>query len=130
MQTLFMKKALELAYLGRYSTQPNPMVGCVLVKNNQIIGQGYHQKRGGPHAEIHALQQAGAHANGATAYVTLEPCCHFGLTPPCTEALITAGIREVYVATLDPNPLVQGKGVAALRNAVYACELEGVARLS
>jgi diaminohydroxyphosphoribosylaminopyrimidine deaminase/5-amino-6-(5-phosphoribosylamino)uracil reductase len=131
MHTLFMKKALELAYLGRYSVHPNPMVGCVIVKNHQIIGQGYHQKRGEPHAEIYALEQADVSAQGATVYITLEPCCHTGLTPPCTDALIKAGIREVYVAALDPNPLMQGKGIAALRAAgihVHLGECEDEAR--
>ncbi len=118
-----MKKALELAYLGRYSVHPNPMVGCLIVKNNQIIGEGFHQKRGEAHAEIHALKQAGAQAKDGSAYITLEPCCHFGRTPPCTDALIAAGLRNVYVAVLDPNPLVQGKGVAALRAAGIKVEV-------
>ena len=118
-----MQKALEIAALGRYSTHPNPMVGCILVKDNHIIGQGYHQKRGEPHAEIHALKDAGTLAKGASMYVTLEPCCHTGLTPPCTDALIAAGIKEVFIATPDPNPLVQGKGTDALRAAGIAVHL-------
>lgn len=111
----FMSLALKLAEQGRFTVSPNPMVGCVIVKDGQIIGEGYHQKAGGPHAEIHALQQAGKNACGATAYVTLEPCCHHGKTPPCTDALIQAGIKHVFVACADPNPLVAGKGLAQLR---------------
>lgn len=112
--TPYMSLALELAARGRATVSPNPMAGCVIVKDNQIIGQGYHQRAGEPHAEVYALQQAGEAARGAIAYVTLEPCCHYGRTPPCTQALIKAGIRAVHIACLDPNALVAGKGVAAL----------------
>ena len=94
----FMQRAIELAALGRYTTTPNPNVGCVIVKDNQIIGEGDHRQAGGPHAEVFALRQAGAAAVGATAYVTLEPCSHFGRTPPCADALITAGLSRVVVA--------------------------------
>jgi diaminohydroxyphosphoribosylaminopyrimidine deaminase / 5-amino-6-(5-phosphoribosylamino)uracil reductase len=113
----YMSLALALAERGRYTVSPNPMVGCVIVKDNRVIGQGFHHHAGGPHAEILALEQAGLEARGASAYVTLEPCCHHGKTPPCTEALIKAGIKQVYAACIDPNPLVAGKGIEALRAA-------------
>jgi len=113
----YMTLALQLAARGRATVSPNPMVGCVIVKNEHIVGQGWHERVGGPHAEIVALQAAGEKAADATAYVTLEPCCHHGRTPPCTDALIRAGVKEIYAASLDPNPLVAGKGVAALRAA-------------
>lgn len=112
-----MRRAIELAGLGCYTTAPNPNVGAVLVKGGEIIGEGYHQQAGGPHAEVFALRQAGDSAKGATAYVTLEPCSHFGRTPPCANALIAAGVSRVVVAMLDPNPLVAGRGVAMLRDA-------------
>ncbi|MDQ7094938.1 bifunctional diaminohydroxyphosphoribosylaminopyrimidine deaminase/5-amino-6-(5-phosphoribosylamino)uracil reductase RibD [Desulfosporosinus sp. PR] len=113
----FMRKALELAGRARGRTSPNPIVGCVLVKNGQIIGEGYHQKAGTPHAEVHALKAAQDQAFGATAYVTLEPCSHFGRTPPCADALIRAGIQRVVIAMEDPNPLVSGRGIERLREA-------------
>lgn len=113
----YLSLALELASKGRGTVSPNPMVGCIIVKNNEIIGRGYHQFAGGPHAEVIALQQAGCDAHDATVYVTLEPCCHYGRTPPCTQALIAAGVREVYVCCLDPNEKVSGKGIAALESA-------------
>jgi diaminohydroxyphosphoribosylaminopyrimidine deaminase/5-amino-6-(5-phosphoribosylamino)uracil reductase len=113
----YMTMALDLAQKGRLTVSPNPMVGCVIVKNDQVIGQGFHARAGEAHAEIHALTEAGINAQDATAYVTLEPCCHHGRTPPCTEALINAGIKEIYIACLDPNPLVAGKGVKALEQA-------------
>lgn len=119
----FMSQALHLAKRGRYTVSPNPMVGCLIVKNGQILGQGYHQRAGGPHAEIYALKEAGKAAHGATAYVTLEPCCHFGKTPPCTSALIEAGISKVYVATQDPYTLVAGKGIQALQAAGIEVEI-------
>ena len=100
-----------------YSTSPNPRVGCVLVRDGEIVGVGLHEKPGEHHAEVNALLAAGERARGATAYVSLEPCCHFGRTPPCTQALIAAGVAEVVYAMLDPNPLVAGKGVQALRDA-------------
>lgn len=111
----YMQQALALAERGRLSVSPNPMVGCIIVKNGHIIGQGYHQQAGDAHAEIIALQAAGEAAHGATAYVTLEPCAHHGKTPPCTDALIAAGINDIVVATQDPNPLVSGKGIATLQ---------------
>ena len=93
------------------------MVGCVLVRDGQIVGQGYHQQYGGPHAEVNALAQAGDRAEGATAYVTLEPCCHHGKTPPCSNALLKAQVKEVVVALEDPNPKVAGHGIKQLRAA-------------
>jgi len=112
-----MQKALALAALGQYTARPNPCVGAVIVRENQIVGEGHHAYYGGEHAEVVALKQAGKHAQGATCYVTLEPCAHQGKTPPCTNALIEAGIQRVVVASQDPNPLVRGKGIAALRAA-------------
>jgi diaminohydroxyphosphoribosylaminopyrimidine deaminase/5-amino-6-(5-phosphoribosylamino)uracil reductase len=112
-----MGRALELARRGLYTTDPNPRVGCVLVRGEGVIGEGWHVRAGGPHAEINALRAAGGRAVGATAYVTLEPCCHHGRTPPCTEALIAAGIRRVVAAMEDPNPRVGGAGLKALQDA-------------
>lgn len=112
-----MRQALCIAEFGLGRTSPNPLVGAVVVKDNRIVGQGWHRKAGTPHAEIHALRQAGALACEATLYVTLEPCNHQGRTGPCTEAIIDAGIRRVVVAMTDPNPCVAGQGLARLRNA-------------
>lgn len=109
--------ALQQAAQGRYTTDPNPCVGAVLVKDQTIVGTGYHKRAGEPHAECHALAAAGHHAQGATAYVTLEPCCHQGRTPPCTKALIAAGVQRVVVAMQDPNPRVAGQGIATLQAA-------------
>lgn len=106
----YMQRALDLAAKGAGFVSPNPMVGAVVVKDGQVIGEGYHQAAGGPHAEVHALNAAGSSARGATLYVTLEPCNHFGRTPPCTEKIITAGIRRIVVAMADPNPKVKGGG--------------------
>lgn len=106
----YMAQAIELAQLGRFTTSPNPNVGCVIVLDNQVVGTGYHQKAGEPHAEVHALKMAGERAKGATAYVTLEPCSHHGRTPPCAEALIKAGVSRVVAAMQDPNPQVAGRG--------------------
>ena len=114
---LWMASALRLAERGRYTTDPNPRVGCVLVKDGQVVGEGWHRRAGGPHAEIEALRAAGDSARGADCYVTLEPCCHHGRTPPCTEALIEAGVRRVVAAMADPNPRVAGNGLAQLRAA-------------
>ena len=113
----FMQRALDLARRAKGRTSPNPLVGAVIVKDGKVIGEGYHQKAGSPHAEVHALNAAGEDAKGATLYTTLEPCCHWGRTPPCTEALIRAGIAHVYVADGDPNPNVAGKGVQQLQDA-------------
>ena len=110
-----MTYALRLAEQGLYSTQPNPRVGCVIVKNNQIIGQGAHLKAGEPHAEVYALREAGAEAKDADVYVTLEPCSHHGRTPPCVDALIAAGVKRVVVAMRDPNSLVAGNGIKRLQ---------------
>lgn len=113
----YMHKALNLAARARGRTSPNPLVGAVVVKDGAIVGQGFHQKAGTPHAEVHALQQAGELAKGATLYVTLEPCSHQGLTPPCAQAVIAAGIKRCVVATEDPNPLVNGHGLAGMKEA-------------
>lgn len=113
----FMNEALRLAKNARGRTSPNPLVGAVVVKDGRIVGAGWHRKAGTPHAEIHALNMAGKLAEGATVYVTLEPCAHHGRTPPCAEALVKAGVRRVVAAMTDPNPLVAGKGFAILRAA-------------
>lgn len=113
----YMQRAIELAQKGQYTTKPNPNVGCVIVQNNQIVGEGYHPQAGQPHAEVFALRQAGEQAKGATAYVTLEPCAHFGRTPPCAKALVDAQVAKVIIANLDPNPLVAGKGIQILEQA-------------
>ena len=126
-----MTRALELARKGVYSTHPNPRVGCVIVVDGQVVGEGWHARAGEPHAEVHALRQAGAKARGATAYVTLEPCSHHGRTPPCAEALVQAGVTRVVAAMQDPNPQVAGRGLARLQEAgiEVACGvLEGEAR--
>jgi diaminohydroxyphosphoribosylaminopyrimidine deaminase/5-amino-6-(5-phosphoribosylamino)uracil reductase len=112
-----MSRAIQLARKGFYTTRPNPSVGCVIVKDNQIVGEGYHQKAGEPHAEVYALRMAGELARGATAYVTLEPCSHYGRTPPCALALINIGVKRVVVAVEDPNPQVGGRGIQMLRDA-------------
>jgi len=111
----YMKRALRLARRGR--TSPNPMVGAVIVRDGAIVGEGFHPRAGDPHAEIYALKEAGNKARGATMYVTLEPCCHHGRTPPCTEAIIEAGISEVYVAMTDPDPRVDCNGLEKLKAA-------------
>src|SRR5207247_6730127 len=100
-----------------------PMVGCVIVRDGEIVGEGYHEKFGGPHAEVNALAAAGNRAKDATAYISLEPCCHHGKTPPCTHALVQAGVKRVVVAVQDPFPQVSGKGIAELRGAGIACEV-------
>jgi len=110
-----MAQALHLAERGLNTTSPNPRVGCVLVRDGKLVGEGWHERAGEPHAEVHALQAAGAAARGATAYVTLEPCSHHGRTPPCADALIQAGVARVVLAMQDPNPLVAGQGSAKLR---------------
>jgi diaminohydroxyphosphoribosylaminopyrimidine deaminase/5-amino-6-(5-phosphoribosylamino)uracil reductase len=112
-----MRRALELAERGRGLTSPNPMVGCVVVTAGEVVGEGFHLKAGGPHAEVEALRAAGPRANGATLYVTLEPCSHQGRTPPCAKAVIAAGVARVVVAVADPNPMVSGRGFAELRAA-------------
>ena len=112
-----MARALQLAERGLWTTSPNPRVGCVLVRAGEIVGEGWHEKAGEPHAEVHALRAAGDKARGATAYVTLEPCSHFGRTPPCAEALVKAGVARVVAAMTDPNPQVSGRGMALLQAA-------------
>lgn len=118
----YMAEALHLAEKGLYTTHPNPRVGCVIVKDDKIVGRGFHRLAGEPHAEPMALAEAGKAAKGATVYVTLEPCCHEGKTPPCTDGLIGAGVARVVAAMKDPNPLVSGKGVEALEAAGIAVE--------
>jgi diaminohydroxyphosphoribosylaminopyrimidine deaminase/5-amino-6-(5-phosphoribosylamino)uracil reductase len=117
-----MAHELQLAARGLYTAHPNPRVGCVLAHGSNVVGAGWHQRTGEAHAEVHALQQAGERARGATAYVTLEPCCHQGRTPPCTEALIQAGVSRVVAAMPDPNPQVAGKGLAQLAQAGIAVD--------
>jgi diaminohydroxyphosphoribosylaminopyrimidine deaminase / 5-amino-6-(5-phosphoribosylamino)uracil reductase len=112
-----MRRALELAGRGLYSTHPNPRVGAVLVRDQEIVGEGWHERAGGPHAEPLAIRAAGERARGSTAYVTLEPCCHHGRTPPCVDALLAAGVRRVVFAIADPNPRVNGGGAKLLRQA-------------
>ncbi len=125
----FMEHALALASKARGHTSPNPMVGAVIVRDGEIIGEGYHQRAGDAHAEVHALNQAKGLAEGATMYVTLEPCCHWGRTPPCTESVIRAKLADVFVAMKDPNPQVAGNGIRQLEEAgipvqVGICEEE------
>ena len=117
MHEKYMRMALKLAEKAAGRTSPNPLVGAVIVKDGKIIGRGYHLRAGTPHAEIHALREAGDKAVGAALYVTLEPCSHFGRTPPCSQAVIKAGIAEVYVAMQDPNPLVAGRGIKQMGEA-------------
>lgn len=118
----FMSRALQLARNGLFTTTPNPRVGCVLVKDGQVVGEGWHARAGEAHAEARALQVAGAQARGATAYITLEPCSHHGRTPPCADALIDAGVARVVAAMRDPNPQVAGNGREKLRTAGIVCE--------
>ncbi|MCL6626027.1 MAG: bifunctional diaminohydroxyphosphoribosylaminopyrimidine deaminase/5-amino-6-(5-phosphoribosylamino)uracil reductase RibD [Alicyclobacillus shizuokensis] len=129
----FMRLAISLGELGLAQASPNPAVGALIVRDGEVVGQGAHLKAGGPHAEVHALRMAGEAARGATAYVTLEPCSHFGRTPPCADALIAAGVRRVVVACTDPNPQVAGRGLARLREAgievVVGVEAEAAKRL-
>ena len=110
-----MRRALELAAKGEGCVEPNPMVGCVIARGAEIIGEGWHGRFGGPHAEAEALRLAGARAAGAAMYVTLEPCSHFGKTPPCTKAVLAAGVKRVVIAMQDPFPQVAGGGLAELR---------------
>lgn len=118
----FMARALQLAERGLFTTTPNPRVGCVIVRDGVVVGEGWHERAGEAHAEVHALRAAGELARGATAYVTLEPCSHHGRTPPCADALIAAGIARVVAAQLDPNPQVSGRGLAKLVAAGVVCE--------
>lgn len=119
----FMEQALALAALGEGRASPNPRVGCLLVRDGQVVGRGYHEFPGAPHAEARAAERAGPMAKGATAYVTLEPCAHFGRTPPCSDLLVEIGVRRVVAAAADPNPLVRGRGFARLRAAGIEVEV-------
>lgn len=112
-----MSRAIQLAKGGVYTTPPNPNVGCVIIRDGEIVGEGFHFRAGEPHAEVHALRMAGERAEGATAYVTLEPCSHYGRTPPCAEGLINAKVAQVICAMQDPNPQVAGRGIKMLRDA-------------
>lgn len=130
-----MRRALALARRAEGQTHPNPAVGCVIVApDGRVVGEGYHPRAGLPHAEVYALRAAGSAAAGATAYVTLEPCNHYGRTPPCSRALVAAGVTRVVVGCVDPNPLVGGQGVATLRGAGIAvavgCEEQACASLN
>jgi len=111
----YMEKALKLAKKGEGKVNPNPKVGAIVIKDNKIIGEGYHKYFGGPHAEVYALREAGEKAKGATIYVTLEPCSHYGKTPPCAKAIVKAGIAKAVIAMKDPNSLVQGRGIDILK---------------
>lgn len=121
--SVYMSHALQLAARGLFTTHPNPRVGCVIVKDGRIVGEGWHERAGTPHAEVHALQAAGDAARNATVYVTLEPCSHHGRTPPCAEALINAGVGRVVAAMTDPNPLVAGGGISMLTLAGIEAEV-------
>ncbi len=122
-ESRFMRRALQLAARGRGYVEPNPLVGCVVVRRGRVIGEGYHERFGGPHAEVEALRECGGRARGATVYVTLEPCCFHGKTPPCTDALMAAGVGRVVAAMRDPNPRVAGRGLRLLRRAGIATEV-------
>jgi len=127
----YMARAIQIARCGQYTTHPNPRVGCLIVKDGQVIAEGYHQRAGEGHAEVNALNKVGEAAKGATVYVTLEPCSFTGRTPPCANALIQAGVAKVVIAMQDPNPYVSGGGVAALETAgieVISGVLEAEAR--
>ncbi|MFK3796836.1 MULTISPECIES: bifunctional diaminohydroxyphosphoribosylaminopyrimidine deaminase/5-amino-6-(5-phosphoribosylamino)uracil reductase RibD [unclassified Pseudomonas] len=131
LDAFYMARALELARKGVYSTHPNPRVGCVIVRDGEVVGEGWHVRAGEPHAEVHALRQAGDKAKSATAYVTLEPCSHHGRTPPCADALVNAGVGRVVAAMQDPNPDVAGRGLLRLMSAGIAVQsgvLESEAR--
>jgi diaminohydroxyphosphoribosylaminopyrimidine deaminase/5-amino-6-(5-phosphoribosylamino)uracil reductase len=119
----YLERALELAERGRLTARPNPVVGAVVVADGQVVGEGWHERKGGPHAEVVALEAAGARARGATLYVTMEPCAHHGATPPCTEAVLAAGVSKVVAGSLDPNPEARG-GLELLRERGIEVELE------
>ena len=117
------KQAILLAEKGKYSCSPNPMVGAIILSNGEITGEGWHHSAGDPHAEINALRNAGNNSAGATLIVTLEPCCTYGRTPPCTKSIIDAGIKRVIIGAIDPNPSHSGKGIELLKNAGIEIEL-------
>ena len=119
----FMKLALDLALTAKGKTNPNPLVGAVIVKDGMVVGSGLHRKAGEPHAEVHAFQMAGEHAKGATLYVTLEPCSHFGKTPPCAKLVQESGVSRVVIAMRDPNPLVAGRGIKMIEEAGIEVEV-------
>lgn len=123
MEARFLERALELAEHGRSTTPPNPVVGAVVVSDGEIVGEGWHERKGGPHAEVRALEAAGERARSGTVYVTLEPCAHHGSTPPCVDALVASGVTRVVVGQEDPNPHVEGGGVPRLREAGIEVEL-------
>ena len=122
----FMARALELAANGMGHTRPNPMVGAVLVKDGEIIGEGWHEFYGGPHAEVNAFADCRADPDGATLYVTLEPCCHYGKTPPCADLIVSKNLERVVVAMQDPNPLVSGKGIRKLKETFRPVQISSV----
>ena len=115
MDEFFMKRALDLAKNGGERVKPNPMVGAIIVKDEKIIGEGYHEFYGGPHAEVNAFRSLKGSAEGCTIYVTLEPCCHYGKTPPCVKTIIENKIKRVVIGSIDPNPIVSGRSVNILR---------------
>jgi len=119
----YMKEAIKLAQQGFGKVNPNPLVGAIVVKDDKIIGRGWHKNFGGAHAEVWALDEAGENAKGATIYVTLEPCSHHGKTPPCAEKIVKSGIKRCIIACVDPNPLVAGKGIDILKNAGIEVEV-------
>ncbi len=124
-----MAQAIRLAERGRFTADPNPNVGCVIVKEGKVVGQGWHQKAGEPHAEVHAIRAAGERARGSELYVTLEPCSHQGRTPPCADMIVSSGVKKVVVAMQDPNPLVAGQGIKRLQEAGIEVEV-GIGALS
>lgn len=119
----YMEKAIELAKLGEGRVNPNPLVGAVVVKNGKIVGEGWHKKYGDSHAEVYALEMAGKEAEGAVLYITLEPCSHYGKTPPCVKKIVDSGIKKCFVSVLDPNPLVSGKGIKYLKEVGIEVEI-------
>ena len=121
----YLERAVELAERGRGTTRPNPLVGAVVVSDGEVVGEGWHERAGGPHAEIVALAAAGDRARGSTLYVTLEPCAHHGRTPPCADAVIEAGVARVVVGALDPDPRTNGRGIERIRSAAIDVELAG-----
>lgn len=119
----YMKRAIEISKRGEFTTSPNPNVGCVIVNKNNIVGEGWHEQNGKNHAEINALNMAGKKSEGSTAYVTLEPCSHFGKTPPCCNAIVESGIKHVIISNIDPNPKVSGKGIFFLKKHGISVEI-------